>query len=162
VTLDEFNAMPEIRAADVFRACCGSQAWVRQMVGGRPYRSLDEMLAASSDAWRRTNENDWHEAFSHHPRIGDRLATGWAGREQSSVLSAAESEQAKLGDVNRAYEERFGHIYIVCASGMTAAETLVDASERMKNDPATELRIAAAEQHKITQLRLRKLLGETA
>lgn len=162
MTLDEFNAMPEIRAADVFRACCGSAAWVREMVSRRPFRSLEEMLAASDKAWSRTNENDWYEAFAHHPRIGDRLATGWAGGEQSRVLDAAEVEQEALAEVNRAYEERFGRIYIVCASGRTAAEMLADARGRMKNDSATELRVAAAEQHRITQLRLRKLLGETA
>ncbi len=161
MTLDEFNAMPEIRAADVFRACCGSSAWVREMVSSRPYRTLVEMLAASDEAWSRTNENDWHEAFAQHPRIGDRFATGWAGGEQAGVLSAAEAEQAELADVNRSYEERFGHIYIVCASGRTATDMLEDARERMKNDPETELRVAAAEQHKITQLRLRNVLGET-
>jgi len=162
VTLDEFNALPEIRAADVFGACCGSKVWVSEMVSRRPYGSLDEMLAASDKAWSRTNENDWHEAFAHHPRIGDRLATGWPGGEQSRVLDAAEGEQEALAEVNRAYEERFGHIYIVCASGRKAAEMLADARGRIKNDSATELRVAAAEQHKITQLRLRKLLGERA
>ncbi len=152
--------MPDVRAADVFRACCGSSRWVNGMVGRRPFKSLDAILIASGEEWQSTNESDWHEAFGHHPRIGDRTASGWAGGEQARVLSAEESLQEKLAAVNQEYEDHFGHIYIVCASGRTAHEMLADARARMNNDPSTELRIAAAEQHKITQLRLQKLLGE--
>ncbi len=130
------------------------------MVNRRPFNSLDAILKASDEEWQSTNERDWHEAFAHHPRIGDRTASGWAGGEQAGVLSAEESLQEAIAAVNQEYEDYFGHIYIVYASGRTAEEMVADARARMNNDPSTELRIAAAEQHKITQLRLRKLLGE--
>ncbi len=152
--------MPDVRAADVFRACCGSSRWVNGMVGRRPFSSIEAMLDASDKEWQSTDQSDWHEAFAHHPRIGDRTASGWAGGEQAGVLSAEESLQDKVAAANREYENHFGHIYIVCASGRTAEEMVADARARMNNDPSTELRIAASEQHKITQLRLRKLLGE--
>lgn len=160
MTLEEFNAMPDVRAADVFRSCCGSSRWVTGMVKRRPFKSVDAIVSASDDEWELTTRTDWHEAFSYHPRIGDRLASGWAGGEQARALNAEESVQDELAAVNQEYEAHFGHIYIVCASGKTAEEMLADARARLKNDPEAELLIAAGEQHKITQLRLRRLLGE--
>lgn len=129
------------------------------MVARRPFESTEAIIDAADHEWHATTEPDWREAFAHHPRIGDRRATGWAGGEQARALSAEESVQDQLAAANQEYEDRFGHIYIVCASGRTAEEMLADARARIDNDPATELRIAAAEQHQITQLRLRKLLG---
>lgn len=139
------------------------------MVRGRPFKSIEDLLERSDATWRSTEAADWHEAFAHHPRIGERrseatqsaLAREWSGGEQTGMQQARSTVQDELADVNRAYEERFGHIYIVCATGRTAGEMLTVAKERMRHDPATELRVAAEEQRKITQLRLRKLLGET-
>ncbi|MDQ3083090.1 MAG: 2-oxo-4-hydroxy-4-carboxy-5-ureidoimidazoline decarboxylase, partial [Gemmatimonadota bacterium] len=148
MTLEEFNAMPDVRAAGVFRACCGSSHWVNGMVRRRPFSSVEAMLNASDEEWQSTSQADWHEAFAHHPRIGDRTVSGWAGGEQARALSAEESLQEELAKVNQEYENHFGHMYIVCASGRTAEEMLIDARARINNDPATELRIAAAEQHK--------------
>ena len=162
MTIDELNALPDLRAQDVLRACCGSSRWVAAMLAQRPFDSLEQMLDASDKAWSKTGEEDWIEAFAHHPRIGDRRVSGWAGAEQSMALSAAATVQEKLADSNRKYEDRFGRIYIVCATGMTAEEMLNDVSARMQNDDATELRISAGEQNKITRIRIRKLLGETS
>lgn len=162
MTLDELNVLPDDALSDVLRRCCGSSTWIDGMVARRPFASLTDLLAASDAAWSTTSEGDWHEAFAHHPRIGDTRAKGWAEGEQSRVRDAGSTVQNELVQANRDYEARFGHIYIVCATGKTAGEMLADARARMNNDPETELRVAAAEQHKITQLRLRKLLGETS
>ena len=160
MTLGELNALPEDVAAETFRACCGSSRWVDAMVASRPFDSRDDLFEFSDAVWRRTDPADWHEAFSHHPRIGER-STGWSAGEQSSLRTTDDSVRDELARANGVYEEKFGHIYIVCATGKSAAEMLAIANERMANDAATELRVAAEEQRKITQLRLRKLLGET-
>jgi OHCU decarboxylase len=158
LTLDELNILADDEADDALRACCGSSRWVDSMVTARPFRSEDELFEVADVMWRKTDAADWHEAFSHHPRIGER-STGWSAGEQSSLSSADDAARAELAEVNRMYEERFGHIYIVCASGKSVDEMLALAKERMGNDAATELQVAADEQGKIMQLRLRKLLG---
>jgi OHCU decarboxylase len=160
VTLDEINGVSSTEADAAFMSCCGSSRWAGWMTGARPFESADELFAMADTMWRRTEAPDWHEAFSHHPRIGER-STGWAAGEQSAVGTAGERARAELADVNRTYEEKFGHIYIVCATGKSAEEMLALAKIRMGNDPVTELQVAADEQRKIMQLRLRKLLGET-
>ena len=162
MTLDELNVLPDPSLGDVLRRCCGSSTWISAMIARKPFASLTDLLAGSDAAWSVTSESDWHEAFAHHPRIGDTRTKGWAEGEQSQVRNEAADVQDELMQANRDYEARFGHIYIVCATGKSAGEMLADARARMDNDPETELRIAAAEQHKITQLRLRKLLGETS
>ena len=131
------------------------------MLTHRPFNSLDQMLDASDKAWSKTDQQDWLEAFAHHPRIGDRRVSGWAGAEQSMALSASATIQERLAEANRKYEDRFGRIYIVCATGRSAEEMLSDVTARMQNDDASELRISANEQNKITRIRIRKLLGET-
>ena len=160
MTLAELNALTPDRAAEALRACCGASRWVSAMVARRPFTSVDDVFAAADSEWKRMGPDDWHEAFSHHPRIGERAA-GWAAGEQASVATAGSTVQEQLGDVNRAYEQKFGHIYIVCATGKSADELLSIARARLSNPPSAELRIAADEQRKITQLRLRKLLPRT-
>lgn len=138
------------------------------MVVRRPFGSLDRVLSAADNVWRSLGPDDWREAFSHHPRIGE-LRGGtqqsergavWAAGEQSGVGSAPDDTRAALVSANREYEQRFGYIYIVCASGKTAEELLADATDRLRNDPDVELAVAAEEQRKITRLRLEKLLGK--
>lgn len=163
-----FNAMSNGEAAEVLRSCCGSSKWVDDVVSRRPFSSIEPLRAAADEAWDRTGPEDWHEAFSHHPRIGERSAatsqstrsSGWSSSEQSGVQSADDSVQVALAQINRDYENRFGHIYIVCATGKSANEMLDIARERLSNDPPAELRIAAEEQRKIMQLRLHKLFGD--
>ena len=168
MTIDEFNALSDERAAEALTACCGSHCWVDTMLRRRPFATVDQIIVTANDVWRGTTEIDWREAFDHHPRIGEsrsargegRRATAWSTSEQSGAALADDEVKRQLADVNAEYEARFGHIYIVCAAGRPADELLAIARSRLHNDPATELRVAAEEQRKITELRLRKLLSE--
>lgn len=168
MTVDELDSLPADVAADVFRSCCGSTRWVNDMVARRPFGSVARVLAAADEAWRSTGKDDLYEAFSHHPRIGERRAAAvqsaragnWSLGEQAGIESASASVDAALAEANRAYEERFGHIYLVCATGMSAGQLLTVAQERLSNEPEAELGVAAGEQRRITQLRLKKLFGE--
>lgn len=162
--------MPSVEAAEALRSCCGSSRWVKEMIRRRPFGSVPDVLASADEAWDLTHDQDWHEAFTHHPRIGDRQpaavqsvrAADWSAGEQSGVQSASNRVQAELTQVNREYEQRFGHIYIVCATGKSPEELLAIARKRLANSPEKEIRIAAEEQRKITQLRLQKLFGDSA
>jgi OHCU decarboxylase len=160
LSISELDAMSEQEVAEIFRVCCGATRWVDAMTDRRPFRSRQALLNAANEEWDKCDERNWLEAFSHHPRIGDRSAEGIAAQEQSGAHNAALSSQEELDRINRAYEERFGHIYIVCASGKSAEEMLAIARDRMNNDRETELRAAAEEQRKIMHIRLGKLLGD--
>jgi 2-oxo-4-hydroxy-4-carboxy-5-ureidoimidazoline decarboxylase len=135
------------------------------MLQRRPFGSLDALVSASRDIWFSLTPADWQEAFADHPRIGDRDALKkkfgetrhLASQEQSGVDQATNDVLEALAEGNREYERRFGYIFIVCASGLTADEMLARLRARLTNDPATELRIAAQEQSNILDLRLRKL-----
>ena len=138
-------------------ACCGSHEFVRRMLESRPF---DDALAKADEIWNSLHERDWREAFATHPRIGERKPEAkWASEEQSGASRAGADTLAALAYVNQKYEEHFGYIYIVCATGKSADEMLAIARERLINDPKTELRIAADEQRKITRLRLLKLVS---
>jgi allantoinase len=139
-----------------FLACCGSRRWAEAMSAAAPFDSADSAAAQAARIWNSLAPEDWKEAFAAHPRIGDRTASGVAASEQSGVRGAAEGTLDELARLNREYERRFGYIYIVCASGRSAEEMLAILRSRLANDPETELRIAAAEQLAIAQLRLRK------
>ena len=139
-----------------FLACCGSRRWAEAMAAAAPFDSPESAAAHAARTWNSLSPEDWLEAFAAHPRIGDRAARGAAASEQASVRSAAERTLDELARLNREYERRFGYIYIVCASGRFAEEMLAVLRSRLTNDPETELRIAAAEQLAITQLRLKK------
>jgi OHCU decarboxylase len=168
VTLDELNALPQSEAEELFRSACGASSWIIEMARGRPYESVDHLLAKADEAWASTGPDDWYEAFSHHPRIGehqsaaeqDARAKGWSEKEQSQLKGASSNVFDQMSLVNRAYEEKFGFIYIVSAAGKSGDDLLELARERLRNDTDTELRIAAAEQAKITRLRLKKLFEE--
>jgi len=138
-------------------ACCGSHEWVRRMMESRPY---DDVLAKADEVWNSLHERDWLEAFAAHPKIGERKPEAkWASQEQSGTSRASEETLHALAEVNQEYEEHFGYIYIVCATGKSADEMLAIARERMINDKEAELRVAAEEQRKITRLRLLKLVS---
>lgn len=145
--------------------CCGSARWMDAMVACRPFGSNDRLLAAARETWWALTPADWQEAFSHHPKIGDRRqekstfasTRQLSAREQAGVASAAGQILAALDEANRAYEHRFGYIFIVCATGRSGAEMLQMLRERLGNDPETEIRIAAEEQARITAIRLKAL-----
>jgi OHCU decarboxylase len=176
--LDRLNALPREDAEARLLACCGSRQWARRLASERPFASAEDLADAADRIWRSLAPDDWLEAFAAHPRIGADPEKGtdlfdefreipkinlspfsrWARQEQAGTKSASPETLANLADVNREYEERFGHIFIVCATGKSAAEMLALAESRLHNDPRTELAIAAEEQRKIMRLRLAKLL----
>ena len=127
------------------------------MGAARPFRTLERLHEAADATWRSLSEADWREALDAHPRIGDRTASGQAAEEQAGALSGGEEESRLLAEANREYEARFGRIFLVCAAGRTARQMLALCRERLQNDLAAELRIAAEEQRRITRLRLEKL-----
>jgi allantoicase len=151
--------------AQLLRAC-GSSRWVAAFAAARPFPSRAALFGEAERLWWRLGDGDWLEAFTHHPRIGADLATlrakyattaDWSLGEQAGVAQAGEDVLQALADGNRAYEALFGWIFLVCATGKSAAEMLTLLHERLANEPAAELRIAAGEQVKITRLRLEKL-----
>ena len=165
LTLEQLNLLHELQAERRLLPCCGSRAWARAVAAGRPYYSFDELLATSDRVWSRLTPDDWREAFARHPRIGDgafsaarNTAEHWSDREQARARSGSAATLAELAELNAAYEERFGHVFLICATGKSADEIRDAARARLDNDPETELRIAAEEQRLITHLRLRKLL----
>jgi allantoicase len=164
--IGRLNALLSHEAEAELHACCGSRAWAARMAERRPFDGLDAVLEAADAVWRDLGRDDWMEAFRAHPRIGEKKAEApqaegarrWSEKEQAGVASASTGTLAALAEGNRAYDERFGHIYIVCATGRSADEMLALLRSRLGNDAATELGVAAEEQRKITRIRLEKLL----
>ncbi|MBU8899456.1 2-oxo-4-hydroxy-4-carboxy-5-ureidoimidazoline decarboxylase [Corallococcus sp. H22C18031201] len=165
--LHRLNTLPVAEARAEMLRCCGSSRWADAMVRARPFRDASHLYGEAQWLWEQTGPDDWHEAFQHHPRIGDGAAlrqrfastATWTSREQAGVGGASEVVLAGLAEGNREYERRFGFIFLVCASGKGAEEMLATLRERLDHAPDDELRIAAAEQAKITRLRLEKLLN---
>lgn len=165
----KLDAMSDDEAREALTRCCGASRWVEGMLARRPFGNAEALRAAADEVWAQAERADVLEAFDHHPRIGADLAAlrekfastkGWSAGEQSSVAGADEATLEALRDGNLAYEKRFGHIFIVCATGKSATEMLGLLKERLDNEPDAELRIAAGEQAKITKIRLDKLLEE--
>ena len=152
------NALSEEQARAELLRCCGSRRWAERVAAARPFANDAALHAAADGAWWQLDPVDWREAFAAHPRIGER-AGGWAGREQAGMSGATDEMRAAFAAANAEYEQRFGHVFLICATGRGAAEMLADLRRRLANDPASELRVAAAEQAKITRLRLERLGG---
>jgi len=167
MTLEALNGLGVEALREALRSCCGSSVWVEKMTAIFPVADRFVLFAAAEEVWRNCSEKDWREAFSHHPKIGDLeglkkkfAAMGaWAAAEQSGTSGAATAVLEALQEGNRVYEEKFGYIFIVCATGKPAAEMLGSLRERLGNDAQTEILIAMGEQEKITYLRLQKLLS---
>lgn len=163
-----FDRMPAAEAAALLRACCGAERWVEAMVARRPFGTIRVLLSAAEDVAQSLGPADWREAFEHHPRLGDdrsvaaqdERARSWSASEQAAMHDAVDDVRASLDAANAAYEARFGYICIICATGLGAGEILALTEERLPNDPEEELMIAAAEQRKITRLRLLKLFHD--
>jgi OHCU decarboxylase len=158
--------MPRFEAEAALLRCCGSAAWARRMASERPFRDVDAAREAADRIWWDLAPEDWLEAFRAHPRIGEREAQtaqdaasrAWSAAEQSEVARAPSPERADLAEGNRAYEARFGYIFIISAAGKSAEEILAELRTRLAHDPDAELRVAAEEQRKIARLRLERLL----
>ena len=176
VSVDEFSRLPAAAASELLRGCCSSARWVQLVASGRPYPDAVAVLAASDAAVGVLGEADLRAALAGHPRLGDRrmLAQaapgtggprsehGWAGREQAGVSSADAASRAALEAGNAEYERQFGHIYLACATGRSAAELAAFLRERLGNEPEQEWRVVAAELAKINRIRLRQMLGAGA
>ncbi|WP_034838895.1 2-oxo-4-hydroxy-4-carboxy-5-ureidoimidazoline decarboxylase [Endozoicomonas numazuensis] len=170
MTLNELNTLGEAQAAELFRQCCASSHWVDCMVAARPFANIESLLIASDAVWSHCQKPDYLEAFDAHPKIGDinslkaRYANTqtMAGHEQSGVDEADEKILQALAEGNKQYENQFGYIFIVFATGKSAGEMLTLLEERLKNEPAEEISIAASEQLKITRIRLCRMLKNTS
>ncbi len=165
--IEKFNALSDAEARDALTRCCGSSRWVDQMTAARPAVSAETLHTMAAQIWRALDGTDWREAFTHHPRIGDASAlrkkfatSSWASAGAKGASEASEATLTALADGNRIYEERFGYIFIVCATGKSAAEMLALLQARLDAHPDDELKTAAAEQEKILHLRIDKLLGD--
>ena len=157
---------PEAARKELLK-CCGATRWAETVERHRPYASLEQLIAKANDVWWSLDESDWLEAFRSHPKIGERKAANavsalsqqWSTQEQQGVQNAAQETVDKLAQLNLDYERKFGFIFIVCATGKSSDEILALLEQRLPNDASTELPIAAAEQAKIAELRLRKLFS---
>jgi 2-oxo-4-hydroxy-4-carboxy-5-ureidoimidazoline decarboxylase len=161
--LAAFNSLPADRAKRALLACCSSRRWAGLLLDGRPYSSADEVYAAADAALDELTDADIDEALAGHPRIGERAGSGhsaWSNQEQAGVVSAAASSHAALAAANRAYEQRFGHVYLVCATGKSATELLAILDDRLRNDDTTERRVVRSEVGKINRIRLERMLAE--
>jgi 2-oxo-4-hydroxy-4-carboxy-5-ureidoimidazoline decarboxylase len=163
--LEDWNRLEQDDAMRVILPCNGSKAWAVGMVNARSFETPAQCFAAADKVWASLTPNDWQQAFDSHPRIGEHQAKAaterslsWSAGEQAGAAPDATTQTA-LAAANKEYEQKFGRIFIVCATGKTADEMLAILKHRLANDPATELAEAVEQQRQITQLRLRKWLG---
>ena len=162
--LARWNGLPLEEAAREILPCCGSRTWAASMASKRPIQDEASLVATSDTIWRSLGEADWLEAFRSHPRIGETRAekdvaassAAWSAQEQQKAATADEAVKMALKWGNREYEQKFGRIFIVCATGKSASEILEILRRRLHNDEATELREASEEQRQIMHIRLKK------
>jgi 2-oxo-4-hydroxy-4-carboxy-5-ureidoimidazoline decarboxylase len=153
VSLASFNAASAVSAEAAMLTCCCSRTFASVVAAGRPYATAGALETAITSAFATLTWDDVLEAMAGHPRIGDRV-TGTSAAEQSGVTDAP---RAALVAGNIAYEERFGHVFLICASGLNGEQMLGALRERLSHDPGAERAVAARELLKITVLRARKL-----
>lgn len=161
MTLQEFNKLDNETAAKELFACCGSQLWVSALMKQFPFVSEAALISTATSIWYdKCTSTDWLESFTHHPRIGDTksLKEKFAGKEQEGIAAASAETIEALAKANAAYENKFGFIFIVCATGRSADEMLRLVDERLLNTKEEESLISMGEQQKITIIRLKKLL----
>ena len=166
--LAQWNRLPPEEAAKEILSCCGSQAWAKEMAARRPFPDVTTLLAACDESWSNLTATDWTEAFRSHPRIGESRAAQsasvqsvtWSAQEQPNVAAAGDAVEIALAEANQDYEQRFRHIFIVCATGKSSPEILEILRRRLKNDEHTELCEAAEQQRQIMHIRMKKWLSE--
>ncbi len=168
MNLDEFNHLNESDTVSLLSRCCGSARWASLMQAGRPYRDPLHLAVSAASCWYdHCGADDWMEAFTHHPRIGDVASlrerfpstAELSSAEQAGITAATDDIIEKLAEANDQYFNKNGFIFIVCATGKPAEEMLALVTARLENDPAEEFRIAMGEQHKITMLRLKNAIN---
>ncbi|MBO6701602.1 MAG: 2-oxo-4-hydroxy-4-carboxy-5-ureidoimidazoline decarboxylase [Pseudomonadales bacterium] len=163
MTLEEFNDLGRQWQYEALLNCCSCEAWAARVPDGAPFESVDAVVESARNAWDKASENEVLEAFSGHPQIGDLEAlrnqyANTASAEQGQVVEADETVLIRLRDQNKAYLEKFGFIFIVCATGKSAEEMLALLDERIGNSREEELVNGAREQMAITELRIRKMV----
>jgi len=167
MTLSQLNHLSLSQRREALMQCCGSNVWANRMSDIFPVPNLETLYKYAEGVWFACEDKDWLEAFSHHPKIGDleslqkkfASTAQWASGEQAMVNTASNEVLEALAQGNKLYEEKFGYIFIVCATGKSATEMLIILQSRLDNDPKDEINIAMREQNKITRLRLEKLLS---
>jgi len=167
VDVSELDAMSDGAARELLAACCGAAPWIEAMLAARPFGTRDRLLASADRAWTALSPEALEDAIARHPRLGESRAQAplaerersWSAAEQSGAASADGAARAELAHGNVEYECRFGHTFILCATGLSAADMLRALRERLENDPRTERAVTARELHRITRLRLEKLLA---
>ncbi|MEU4318675.1 2-oxo-4-hydroxy-4-carboxy-5-ureidoimidazoline decarboxylase [Nocardia fluminea] len=157
LSLAGFNDLPAKTAEEALLACCSAPRWARAIVAARPYPTTEALLAAADAESAALDDAEIDEALAGHPRIGDRPTSAASAREQSGVTG--EDVRSALAEGNRAYEAKFGHIYLVCAAGRGGEELLAILRARLDNDPATERQVMRTELAKINRLRVTKLVA---
>jgi 2-oxo-4-hydroxy-4-carboxy-5-ureidoimidazoline decarboxylase len=165
--LVRWNSLLQEEAVREILPCCGSRMWAASMASERPIQDAVSLLATSDAIWRSLGEPDWLEAFRSHPRIGQSQAekavpaqsSAWSTQEQQRAATADEALRMALKWGNREYEQKFGRIFVVCATGKSAGEILEILRRRLQNDEAAELRQAVEEQRQIMYIRLKKWLA---
>jgi allantoicase len=168
--IERFNKLTAAQAQKALLDCCGAKNWAATMMTLRPFAGESELFAAADVIWSGLARKDWLEAFRHHPAIGagkakatqSEKAKTWSAGEQWVAQQGQAEALAEMAKANVDYYSKFGYVFLICATGKTAAEILASLRQRMPNDPEAELRLAAEEQRKITRLRLQKLLAALA
>jgi OHCU decarboxylase len=164
--LNRLNTLSVTDAEHEFHKCCGCAEWATRLTAARPFESVDQLAETADQIWWRLEPRQWLEAFHSHPKIGEKKAAAavsadaqkWSENEQSGIRDSAPETIDELARLNQEYEKKFGYIFIICAAGKSSEEMLDQLRTRLQNEPDEELRIAATEQAKITQLRLGKLI----
>jgi OHCU decarboxylase len=160
VTLEELNDADATEVRKTLLACCGSSSWAEKMLAARPWPDVACLHADAESIWQSLSNEDWLEAFSKHPPIGEQSSAKWSAQEQRGMAAAGEDVAARMQHLNLEYAQKFSWIFIICATGKSAEEMAAAMEQRLTNDAATEIDIAASEQAKIMHLRLDKLLAE--
>ena len=158
-----FNALPPHAARNELFACCASKRWGERVETARPHGTWQELVTTALAELAALPWADVLEALDAHPRIGDRAAGAereavWSRQEQAGVTSAADDTRRALAVGNAEYERRFGHVFLICASGKSAGAMLAALRDRLDNNPAAEQDVVRAELAAITRLRLQRLL----
>lgn len=163
IGLEDFNALSDRQRMHLLFEVCSSTIWARRVVAGSPFRDADALYDRADRVLAELPDAEIDAALDGHPRIGASVSAAHSpssAREQARVADAGEAVKAALAEKNREYEDRFGYVYLVCASGRSADELLAILTDRLDNDPETERRVMRSELAKINRLRLERLLSE--
>jgi 2-oxo-4-hydroxy-4-carboxy-5-ureidoimidazoline decarboxylase len=161
-SLEGFTRLTERQQMNLLFGVCSSTIWARRVLAGGPFRDVEALLDRADRVLAELPDRELDAALDGHPRIGAKVDNASSAREQAAVTTAADSVKAELATRNREYDERFGYVYLVCASGRSAEELLAILTDRLHNDAETERRVMRSELAKINKLRLQRLLSEPA